>query len=111
MHEPEDVPPTPSLSCRENLEPQLISYNRALNGIEAVITNLDSMPPLPTIPAGIGRIVSSYLVAHRYSQPAIDFIVAAFNCSTSADNFVAFLVLKGMPVTEAEWIYQMAATE
>ena len=86
----------------------LLTYRRSLQGIEGEIHNGMDCPTEPSVPDGMGQIVSSYLVAHSYNQAAIDFIMAAFNCRTSECDFVTSLASKGMTICKAKWIHQMA---
>ena len=86
----------------------LLTYRRSLQGIEGEHRTGEDPPIEPSVPEGMGPIVSSYLVAHGYNQAAIDFIVAAFNCRVSERDFIASLASKGIAICEAKWMHQAA---
>lgn len=58
--------------------------------------------PLDT---GLGRQVDCYLSTHGYTRESADIIANAYSRYLSGDMFVAYLCGRGVPQSEAEWIW------
>lgn len=83
----------------------LLQRVRDLQGSIGVIHEgpaLDLQQPLHT---GLGRQVDWYLGAHGYTREAANDIADAYSRYLSGDAFAAYLCGRGVPQSEAEWIW------
>ena len=87
-------------------------YVRSLRGIETTVYVDDALPTAtgasrqPSI--ATGPVIGSFLHAFGYTDHAIDAIDSLIVSSVSRSLFVETLSAQGMPVLEAEWIFDNA---
>jgi hypothetical protein len=93
---------TPILTNKDN-PPKIWSYIRHLRGIIGVLYHPDVVPR-PQESASLGALANDYLLAHGYTQPAINFIASTSILSPSAEGFVDSLVQYGLARTEAKFL-------
>jgi hypothetical protein len=88
----------------------IFQHVRNLSGITATLSEppvVDDEPPLPFL----GNLAKSYLQAHGYNTSSILHISCSYQQSSSADDFVNSLSRKGLPVTEAKYLWDIISSE
>jgi hypothetical protein len=55
----------------------------------------------------IGILANNYLHAHRYTPPAIDFIVSTAKSSASVEDFIDVLTMHGFAQMEAKFLWDI----
>jgi hypothetical protein len=73
---------------------------------ETPVTDSDSEDGIPPS-ATLGYMADMYLHAHGYVASAFLHIVAARGLSNSVDDFTEYLCGKGMPTTEAQYLWKL----
>lgn len=93
----------PSLATSSHAPRRVYQYMRELSGIQST---LYSPPPADDTPLpSFGDVADSYLEAHGYSSRALLCIQHALDISVSGQQFVDDISGRGLPVTEARWLW------
>jgi hypothetical protein len=87
-------------------------YSRNLAGVTGTVSvseasALSDDPPLPFL----GAAAMTYLQAHGYDTPSILHIATAYQNAFSVNDFALGLSSKGLPITEAYYIWSIIAQE
>jgi hypothetical protein len=89
---------------------RIYTHHRNLKGIiksfETPTTVSGSEDDLPSF-EGLGVMADQYLQAHGYVASAVLHIVAARNIANCGNDFTEYLCTKGMPTTEAEFLWNL----
>ena len=64
-------------------------------------------PPRPHKSASLGPLADDYLLAHGYTQSAIDTIATTAMSSPSEEDFIDFLVSSSLAQTEAAFLWDI----
>jgi hypothetical protein len=91
--------------------PIVLRYTRSLVGITGVVTipSIDYSDSFPEAmaPTGLGEAADAYLNAHGYDANSRLHIMYAARENSGLADFVAGLCGKGMPMSEAEWLWHL----
>jgi len=101
----QSVPASPAIGERSLDLPIVYQHIRNLSGITATMSEPLAVDdtPLPFL----GALAMSYLRAHGYDLSSVLHIFASYHKSHSADEFTTTLSLKGLPVAEGRFIWDI----
>ncbi|KDR67148.1 hypothetical protein GALMADRAFT_216632 [Galerina marginata CBS 339.88] len=99
-------PPRECTPSSARASSRIVTHVRGIAGIERTVTEADlSLRSIPEMD-GLSDVLSSYLLAHGYTEVAINFLHASLQASSSAEQFVETMALHGMPMMESLWIWE-----
>lgn len=96
---------TPSHTRDANDSTYLLRRVRDLQGTVGAVHEASVSAVQERLSTGLGDEVDWYLSAHGYTAEAAGIIADSYRRYLTSNVFVAFLCGRGMPHSEAEWIW------
>lgn len=94
----------------EQTPPKIYKNIWGVAGVVGTVTNPSGVQliDLTSVKNIVGGMCANYLDAHGYGPEVVSIVMAAYDFSTTVDEFVSKAYRCGMTVVELEWFWQLS---